>query len=122
MYMTWSQASPCAKMASPRAYWTMVFATPAESRNVCALNAGTFIAPLKRFARLKGFLDSIHEAWHTAGVGICAQRNRPRATAQRAGARDASGVEHAGVGGRQLQDLPELLLDKIRQAVDGFGE
>ena len=47
MYMTCSQASPCVKMTSPRAYWLMVFGTLADSRNVCASNAGpAFATPL----------------------------------------------------------------------------
>ena len=41
---------------------------------------------------------------------------------QRAGASDASHMEHARVGGRQLEDLAQRALDEIRQAVRGFGE
>src|SRR5207244_3286056 len=47
MYMTCLQTSPCVNTASPRPYFTMVFATPAESRNTCALNTRrAFTAPL----------------------------------------------------------------------------
>src|SRR4030095_14219216 len=53
MYMTCSPASPCVKTASPRPYCTMVFGTPADSRNACALNTGVaFAAPLEGFAAL----------------------------------------------------------------------
>src|SRR5215210_2260445 len=39
--MTSSHVSPCVKMLSPRRYSLMVFANPDDSRNTCALNAGT---------------------------------------------------------------------------------
>src|SRR6476659_2365220 len=40
MSRTSSPASPCAKMLSPRAYFTLVFATPEESRNASTSNGG----------------------------------------------------------------------------------
>src|SRR5438128_4430263 len=75
MYMTCSQASPCLKMESPRPYCTVVFVTPAESRNACALNAGvlnagTFATPLE------DRLGSMGQAWHAAGPCRCAQQHR----------------------------------------------
>ena len=40
MYMTCSHGSPCVKIVSPRPVLDDVLATPAESRNACALNTG----------------------------------------------------------------------------------
>jgi hypothetical protein len=52
----------------------MVFATPADSRNVCALNAGAaFATPLKGALALH--LGSIRSPRHTAEPGIRAQTN-----------------------------------------------
>src|SRR5438874_1602935 len=67
-------------MASPRPNCATVFAPPADSRNVCALNSSRAFA-----VRLDGFLafllDSMRQACHVVGPWMCAQGNRPHGRA-----------------------------------------
>ena len=66
-------------MVSPRPYSTMVFAIPADSRNVWALNAGMPVAPGR-----EDFRGFISEVWHTHGqpTDVCISE-QPRLMARR---------------------------------------